>query len=69
MAVVVLNKLIAKDVQGELNWGNNEPTIQTFKNILRFIHNVCKANCDKYTEKIGNDSLKNALKNARSAIK
>lgn len=68
MAVVILNKLIAKNVQGQLNWKDDGTTIQTFKNILRLIHSVCKANCVTYTEKDGNEALKAALKTARSAL-
>lgn len=68
MAVVILNKLIAKVAQGQLNWNTNGTSIQSFKNILRLIHSVCKANSVIYTEKDGNEAIKSALKSARSAI-
>lgn len=64
--MIVLNKLIAKNVQGQLTWNDSGTTIHLFKNVLRFIHAVGKANSVVYTEKDGNEALKAALKNARS---
>lgn len=66
MAVTVLNKLIAKNVQGQLTWNDSGTSIHSFKNVLRLIHSVCKANSPTYTEKDGNEALKAALKSARS---